>query len=213
MMRAGAHQGIAGLWGKSMLWGKSIRFWSNRRGVAAVEFALIAPILLVMYFMTMEASQAIETSKKVSRVGSMVADLVTQQPTIAKVDLDAIMKIGTLTLQPYNRSVPDITITAIQVTTDATPQVLVVWSRKVVNGVNGVGATAGTATTVPASLRVPGTFLVRVDSTLAYKPIISWTTDSQQKLGFIETLAKGMTMGETYYLRPRRSVTIPCSDC
>ncbi|MBZ9698024.1 pilus assembly protein [Mesorhizobium sp. ESP6-5] len=213
MMRAGAHQGIAGLWGKSMLWGKSIRFWSNRRGVAAVEFALIAPILLVMYFMTMEASQAIETSKKVSRVGSMVADLVTQQPTIAKVDLDAIMKIGTLTLQPYNRSVPDITITAIQVTTDATPQVLVVWSRKVVNGVNGVGATAGTATTVPASLRVPGTFLVRVDSTLAYKPIISWTTDSQQKLGFVETLAKGMTMGETYYLRPRRSVTIPCSDC
>ncbi|MBZ9907648.1 pilus assembly protein [Mesorhizobium sp. BR115XR7A] len=196
-----------------MLWGKSIRFWSNRRGVAAVEFALIAPILLVMYFMTMEASQAIETSKKVSRVGSMVADLVTQQPTIAKVDLDAIMKIGTLTLQPYNRSVPDITITAIQVTTDATPQVLVVWSRKVVNGVNGVGATAGTATTVPASLRVPGTFLVRVDSTLAYKPIISWTTDSQQKLGFVETLAKGMTMGETYYLRPRRSVTIPCSDC
>ncbi|MBZ9683006.1 pilus assembly protein [Mesorhizobium sp. CO1-1-7] len=213
MMRAGAHQGIAGLWGKSMLWGKSIRFWSNRRGVAAVEFALIAPILLVMYFMTMEASQAIETSKKVSRVGSMVADLVTQQPTIAKVDLDAIMKIGTLTLQPYNRSVPDITITAIQVTTDATPQVLVVWSRKVVNGVNGVGATAGTATTVPASLRVPGTFLVRVDSTLAYKPIISWTTDSQQKLGFVETLAKGMTMSETYYLRPRRSVTIPCSDC
>ncbi|TPL98448.1 TadE/TadG family type IV pilus assembly protein [Mesorhizobium sp. B2-3-10] len=213
MMRAGAHQGIAGLWGKSMLWGKSTRFWSNRRGVAAVEFALIAPILLVMYFMTMEASQAIETSKKVSRVGSMVADLVTQQPTIAKVDLDAIMKIGTLTLQPYNRSVPDITITAIQVTTDATPQVLVVWSRKVVNGVNGVGATAGTATTVPASLRVPGTFLVRVDSTLAYKPIISWTTDSQQKLGFVETLAKGMTMSETYYLRPRRSVTIPCSDC
>ncbi|TIT45269.1 MAG: pilus assembly protein, partial [Mesorhizobium sp.] len=42
---------------------------------------------------------------------------------------------------------------------------------------------------------------------------VGWTTDTQQKLGFIETLAKGMTMSETYYLRPRRSVTIPCSDC
>ncbi|MBZ9739377.1 MULTISPECIES: TadE/TadG family type IV pilus assembly protein [unclassified Mesorhizobium] len=207
MMRAGAHLGTAGLWGRS------VRFWSNRRGVAAVEFALIAPILLIMYFMTMEASQAIETSKKVSRIGSMVADLVTQQPTIAKADLDAIMKIGTLTLQPYSRSVPDITITAIQITTDATPKVNVVWSRKVVNGTYSVGATAGTATTVPTALKVAGTFLVRVDSTLAYKPIVSWTTDSQQKLGFVETLAKGMTMSETYYLRPRRSVTIPCSDC
>jgi Flp pilus assembly protein TadG len=207
MMRAGAHQGIAGLWGKS------IQFWSNRRGVAAVEFALIAPVLLVMYFMTMEASQAIETSKKVSRIGSMVADLVTQQPTIAKVDLDAIMKIGTLTLQPYSRSVPDITITAIQVTTDPTPKVLVVWSRKVINGVNGVGATAGTATTVPASLRVPGTFLVRVESNLGYLPIINWQPDTTQKLGLTPSLTTKIPMGETYFLRPRRSVTIPCSDC
>ncbi|MEI9409242.1 TadE/TadG family type IV pilus assembly protein [Mesorhizobium salmacidum] len=207
MMRAGAHLGIAGLWAKS------VRFWSNRRGVAAVEFALIAPILLVMYFMTLEASQAIETSKKVSRVGSMVADLVTQQPSIVKADLDAIMKIGSVTLQPYNRSTPDITITAIQVTTDATPRVLVVWSRKVVNGVNGVGATAGTATTVPATLKVAGTFLIRVESNLNYLPIIGWTTDSQQKLGMTQSLTTAIPMGETYYLRPRRSVTIPCGDC
>ncbi|TIV71910.1 MAG: pilus assembly protein, partial [Mesorhizobium sp.] len=67
----------------------------DRRGVAAIEFAFIVPVLLIMYFITMEASQAIETSKKVSRIGSMVADLVTQQQTVVKANLDAIMKIGT----------------------------------------------------------------------------------------------------------------------
>ena len=51
----------------------------DRRGVAAVEFALIAPLLLSMYFVTMEVSQGIEANKKVGRVGSIVADLVTQQ--------------------------------------------------------------------------------------------------------------------------------------
>ncbi|OBQ67878.1 TadE/TadG family type IV pilus assembly protein [Mesorhizobium erdmanii] len=207
MMRAGAHPGIAGIWRKAA------GFCSNRRGVAAVEFALIVPILLIMYFMTMEASQAIETSKKVSRIGSMVADLVTQQPTIVKADLDAIMKIGTSTIQPYNRSVPNITITAIQVTTDTPPQVKVVWSRKVANGVNSVGATAGTATTVPATLNVAGTFLIRVESNLSYAPIISWSTDSPQKLGLTQSLTTTIPMGETYYLRPRRSLTIPCADC
>ncbi|MEI9426570.1 TadE/TadG family type IV pilus assembly protein [Mesorhizobium sp. Cs1299R1N3] len=207
MMRAGAHLGIA------RLWGKSVRFWSNRRGVAAVEFALIAPILLVMYFMTLEASQAIETSKKVSRVGSMVADLVTQQPSIVKADLDAIMKIGSVTLQPYNRSTPNITITAIQVTTDATPKVNVMWSRKVVNGVYSVATTLPATTTVPATLKVPGTFLIRVESNLNYLPIIGWTTDSPQKLGMTPSLTTAIPMGETYYLRPRRSVTIPCGDC
>ncbi|WP_027054501.1 TadE/TadG family type IV pilus assembly protein [Mesorhizobium erdmanii] len=207
MMRAGAHPGIAGIWRKAA------GFCSNRRGVAAVEFALIVPILLIMYFMTMEASQAIETSKKVSRIGSMVADLVTQQPTIVKADLDAIMKIGTSTIQPYNRSVPNITITAIQVTTDTPPQVKVVWSRKVASGVNSVGATAGTATTVPATLNVAGTFLIRVESNLSYAPIISWSTDSPQKLGLTQSLTTTIPMGETYYLRPRRSLTIPCADC
>ncbi|TPL10895.1 pilus assembly protein [Mesorhizobium sp. B2-4-14] len=207
MMRAGAHLETAGIWSKT------VGFWCNRRGVAAVEFALIVPILLILYFMTMEASQAIETSKKVSRIGSMVADLVTQQPTIVKADLDAIMQIGTSTIQPYNRSTPNITITAIQVTTDTPPKVLVAWSRKVANGVNSVGAAAGSAATVPTTLNVAGTFLIRVDSTLGYQPIISWTADTQQKLGLTAALANGISMGETYYLRPRRSLTIPCSDC
>ena len=34
----------------------------------------------------------------------MVADLVTQQQTITKSELDAIMAIGESLLQPYNRS-------------------------------------------------------------------------------------------------------------
>ena len=203
MMRAGAHLRTTGIWRKA------IRFWSDRRGIAAVEFALIMPLLLIMYFVTMEASQAIETSKKVSRIGSMVADLITQQPTIVKADIDAIMQIGTVTLQPYNRSTPSITVTAIQVTTDATPLVQVVWSRKLVNGVASAGPTP---TTVPATLRVGGTFLIRVDSNLGYTPVITWSAGSQQKLGLTSAF-NNISMGETYYLRPRRSVTIPCSDC
>ena len=80
--------------------------FSDRRGVAAVEFALIVPLLLSMYFVTMEVAQAIEANKKVGRVGNMVADLVTQQQKISKSELEAIMTIGEATLQPYNRSKP-----------------------------------------------------------------------------------------------------------
>ncbi|UDL92803.1 pilus assembly protein [Mesorhizobium sp. PAMC28654] len=206
MVCAGAQVVIA------RIWTKAARFRADRRGVAAIEFAFIVPVLLIMYFTTMEASQAIEASKKVSRIGSMVADLVTQQQTIVKADIDAIMQIGTSTLQPYNRSVPDIIITAIQVTTDATPRVLVVWSRRVVGGVNGVDAAPNTPTTVPASLKIAGTFLIRVQSNLAYKPIITWSAGGEQRLGLTSAF-DSITMGETYYLRPRRSQTIPCGDC
>jgi len=206
MYRAGAHLGISALWARAM------RFCIDRRGVAAIEFAFIVPVLLVMYFVTMEASQAIETSKKVSRIGSMVADLVTQQNTITKADLDAIMKIGTSTLQPYNRSTPKIIITAIQVTTDPTPKVQVVWSRKLDNGASSADAAKDSITTVPTALKIAGTFLVRVESDLAYQPIITWSADSQERLGLTSAFSH-ISMGETYYLRPRRSTTVPCSDC
>ena len=206
MYRAGAHLGISALWARAM------RFCIDRRGVAAIEFAFIVPVLLVMYFVTMEASQAIETSKKVSRIGSMVADLVTQQNTITKADLDAIMKIGTSTLQPYNRSTPKIIITAIQVTTDPAPKVQVVWSRKLDNGASSADAAKDSITTVPTALKIAGTFLVRVESDLAYQPIITWSADSQERLGLTSAFSH-ISMGETYYLRPRRSTTVPCSDC
>ena len=189
-----------------------MRFCVDRRGVAAIEFAFIVPLLLIMYFVTMEASQAIETSKKVSRIGSMVADLVTQQNTITKADLDAIMKIGTSTLKPYNRSTPKIVITAIEVTTATTPKVQVVWSRKLVNGATSVDAAKTSTTTVPTSLKVAGTFLIRVESDLAYVPIIAWSADSQERIGLTSAFSH-ISMSETYYLRPRRSTTIPCGDC
>lgn len=191
---------------------KAIELCSNRRGVAAVEFAFIAPVLLAMYFVTMEVSQAIETSKKVSRIGSMVADLVTQQQTVVKADLEAIMKIGESTLQPYNRSTPKIIITAIQITDETTPQVKVVWSRKMVNGSYLVDAAPDTTTTVPAALKIAGTFLIRVESDLAYRPVITWAADSKKSLGLTAAF-DNISMGETYYLRPRMSQTIPCGDC
>ncbi|MGD9913980.1 MAG: TadE/TadG family type IV pilus assembly protein [Rhizobiaceae bacterium] len=188
------------------------RLLADRRGAAAVEFAFIAPVLLSLYFVTMEVSQGIEANKKVARVGSIVADLVTQQPSIMKSEIDAIMRIGEGTLQPYNRSKPEIIITAIEVTDEATPKVRVVWSRKLVNGAFSAGAAKLSTTTVPEKLNIRNSFLIRVESKLTYTPVITWTADQKAGLGLAAAF-DGISMKENYYLRPRQSMTIPCTDC
>jgi Flp pilus assembly protein TadG len=188
------------------------RLLRDRRGVAAVEFAFIVPLLLSMYFVTMEVSQAIETNKKVSRVGSMVADLVTQQQTISKSELNAILAIGEALLQPYNRSTPTITITAIEITDEPTPKVQVFWSRKLSNGAPSEGAGKGSTTTVPDALKTKGSFLVRVESDLQYKPVIAWAAADKPALGLTAAFSN-ISMLETYYLRPRMSQQISCGDC
>lgn len=188
------------------------RLCKDRRGVAAIEFAFIAPLMLAMYFVTMEVSQGIETNKKVGRVGSMVADLVTQQQAVTPDELKSIMMIGEATLQPYYRSKPKIIITAINISNDSTPKVTVAWSRRMINGVVSVDAKAGTVTTVPTSLKVAGSFLIRVESALDYRPVITWAAGDKQATGLTSAF-DSLAMSETYYLRPRMSPTIDCKAC
>ncbi|WP_269930876.1 TadE/TadG family type IV pilus assembly protein [Aminobacter sp. HY435] len=200
---------------RSMLeqWWMCVDFFArDKRGVAAVEFALIAPLLMALYFLTMEVSQAIETNKKVSRVGSMVADLITQQQTIKSSEVDAVMKIGESILQPYSRSTGKIVITAVEITADAPPRAQVAWSRKLVNGVTTINVPAGTITNVPDALRIAGSFLIRVESDLDYKPVLTWAAENKAAIGLAASF-DSISMGEIYYLRPRMSQTIPCADC
>ncbi len=123
------------------------------------------------------------------------------------------MRIGEATLQPYNRSQPSIVITAIEVTNETTPKVQVVWSRKLVDGAFSAGAAKGvTITNLPPALKVKGSFLVRAEASLDYEPVITWAAASKPTLGLAAAF-DGIAMGETYYLRPRMSTTIPCPDC
>ena len=65
---------------------------------------------------------------------------------------------------------------------------------------------------VPATLKIKGSFLVRVESSLDYKPVITWAASAKPTLGLTAAF-DCISMKETYYLRPRRSTTIPCADC
>lgn len=188
------------------------RLAADRRGVAAIEFAFVAPVLIALYFLTMEISQGIEANKKTGRIASMVADLVTQQQATTKSELDAIMRIGGSVIQPYNRTSPAIYLTAIEITNETTPKVKVAWSRKLVDGVASTYLEKGTVTTVPAKLKIPGTFLVRAESDLDYKPVLTWNAAEKKTIGLAAAF-DDIAMKEEYYLRPRMSQTIPCGDC
>jgi len=186
-------------------------FLRNRRGVAAIEFALIAPLLLTLYFVTIELAQGMETGKKVSRIGSMVADLVAQQGRQVNTgELDPIMEIGEAILQPYNRSRADIVITGIEI--DKNSNVKVKWSRAMRGGVFGRDANAGDTTTVPAELKIPETFLLRVTAELEYLPILAWTAQQKTSVGLLG-MFDHIAMQESYYLRPRMSAEIDCTNC
>lgn len=176
------------------------KFLSDRRGLGAVEFALIAPLLLLIYLGSVDLADGVDTNKKVSRSASVLADLVARQLSVTKNDLDDMFNIGRASLLPYGRSTPKIRITAIRIegTTNAknlTPKVD--WSyANVANFVAKKGAIGD----LPASLVVEGSYFIKVDVELDYKPLNAWISTS-------------IPMSETYYLAPRYTNTVPCTNC
>lgn len=191
------------------------RFVEDRGGVAAIEFAFMAPILICFYLGSMELGQAIEGNKKVGRIASMVGDLVAQQQSVSAESLKGIMDIGAATLKPYTRSAPTIEVTAIEISNQDTPRAVEIWWRRLLPS----GATdGGISTTRPADPAVPddlnerGAFLIRVEASMDYKLVLTYTENGASRFG-LGRFFNGIAMSETYYLKPRRSNTITCSDC
>ncbi len=189
------------------------RLGRDRGGVAAIEFAFVAPVLLVTYFMTMEVSQGLEISKKTGRIAIIVGDLVTQQQSLNKSDLDAIMRIGEAVIQPYNRSKPSVYVTAIEISNEDTPKAKVAWSRKLVDGTASAYLTVGSAVnSVPEKLMIPGSFLIRAEASLEYTPVVVWSAGDVKDLGLVSSFDK-LDMSDRYFLRPRMSQKVTCNDC
>lgn len=193
------------------------RFAKDHRGVAAIEFAFAAPVLVVLYFGSMEISQAIEVNKKVGRISSMVADLMTQKQALTTDELKSIMEIGAATIKPYGRSEPTITATAIQLSDEATPKATEVWWGALAPGdqfTSGASATQAANPAVPTGLNVRNSFLIRVTAALPYKLVLTYKKPQPGDTGLgVAGFWSGIAMSETYYLRPRMSDRITCDAC
>jgi Flp pilus assembly protein TadG len=65
------------------------RWRGDARGVSAIEFAFIAPILILCYFGVAELCGAMLAQRKASHVASEVGDLVAQCQTVAASDFSS----------------------------------------------------------------------------------------------------------------------------
>lgn len=77
------------------------RLGRDRRGVSAVEFALIAPAMIAFYFGLAEITQALLAERRTGHAASAVGDLVAQSSSVSSTDLADIFKISKTIMKPY----------------------------------------------------------------------------------------------------------------
>ncbi|MGD2132140.1 MAG: pilus assembly protein, partial [Maricaulaceae bacterium] len=100
---------------------------ADDRGTAAIEFALIAPILMLLYFAVVELSLALDANRKVSMTASVIGDLVAQADEVSVSEVEAILDAADATMQPLNVGEMELRITSL--TMDGSGDTEVAWSR------------------------------------------------------------------------------------
>jgi len=170
----------------------------NRNGVAAVEFALILPILLTMYFGVVEMGNALTISRRTAMVASTAADLVAQDKTTTATGLKDASAAAKSILTPVDTAPLKIVLSSV--VADANNVGKVDWSCA-----SGAGATPRAKNSnysVPTGLTQANSSVIVAEVTYAYKPMVGST--------YFNPGSYNMT--RTFYARPRKSLKVDKTD-
>ena len=166
------------------------RFASDQRGVSAVEFAILLPLMLTMYLGGVEISQAVSADRKTTLVAHTVGDLTAQVSNVTSADMTNVLNAATAVGYPFPSSNFRVTVTSVCI--DGNGNATVAWSRTL----NGTARSGTVTTSIPSALRIANTSLIWGEASYAYRPTIGWT------------ITGTLTLGDKFFLRPRLSNSV-----
>jgi len=164
----------------------------NRAGTASVELAFLAPVIITLLFGLYEGTQAVLAYMKLINSCQTVADLVTQQKTIASSDIDDFVTGGQMVMAPLSTASLGFAIASVTFDPN-TGAATVAWQ-------DTRNSTAMTnAATLARNYGTKGESVIVVTATYTYS---SW-------LHYV--LPGTLSMSQVAYSRPRLVASIPHS--
>lgn len=170
----------------------------GERGIAAVEFAMIAPIMFFFFVGSVEFSQAITVDRRVTQSASSTADLIARAPStgLSTTQVDNELRIIEQLIEPYELS--QLTVRIVSVKAIGVPGVpgalsyLVDWSRDNRGGTPYARNTPYTS--MPENLLVAGESVIIAEASYNYTPLI-----------FNYFINTAFNLEERFYLKPRNA--------
>lgn len=152
------------------------RFVAARAGVAAIEFAFVLPVMLLLFIGMSQVTVALSMDRKVTLLARTAADLVGRVGTITAAEVDGIMQAASVVLEPYDDSEVSIVLSSVVVEDPdgaGGPDPLaasVCWSRA---NANGTGRTAGDEVPIPPGFDQDGMSFILAEVRMPYRPLFS----------------------------------------
>src|SRR4249920_1346283 len=90
---------------------------SDERGVSAVEFAMLLPLMLTLYLGAVEVSQGIGADRKVTLTARTICDLVSQVSSIGNSDMTNALNASAAVMAPFPTGNLKVTVTSVNTAT------------------------------------------------------------------------------------------------
>jgi Flp pilus assembly protein TadG len=180
----------------------------DRRGTAAVEFALIFPVMLALFFGSFEITNLLMLNLKLTAATEDAADLLAQtrsnQNNVAVSDLTNYWTAATMEMSPYASapySTVGLQLAFASVTFTGAGAAQVAWHHEL-NGATPIStASLPQATLQPLNNNSGTDSVIMVQSNIVYKSPLSWV------------LGTSYTLADIAYNRPRYVLQITCTTC
>lgn len=170
---------------------------SDAGGLAAIEFAFIAPMLILAYFAVAELCGAMLAERKTSHVAAAIGDLVTQYSSLQPGDVANVFAAGQAIMSPNSTTGLKMRVSEVQENATGTAA-SVLWSC---SSSNWTALAAGTPETLQPNLITANQSLVMAETRYAYSAPISMM------------LPSAFNYSKVFYLRPRLIDPIPAPVC
>ncbi|MGE0697515.1 MAG: TadE/TadG family type IV pilus assembly protein [Hyphomicrobiaceae bacterium] len=183
---------------RGLLSGLLARIRRDQRGAAAVEFAMVVPIMFFLLVGAVEFSQALTVDRRVTQSASSTADLIARAPSqgLSLAQVDSELKIIEQLIQPYDISALTVRIVSVKAQAVAgnpgAVSYVVDWSRD--NRGGTPYARNAPYSSIPAGLLVAGESVIVAEATYNYTPLI-----------FNYFIQSAFSLDEKFYLKPRNA--------
>jgi Flp pilus assembly protein TadG len=170
----------------------TLKIFKEKSGVSAVEFALIAPILIMAYLGLTELTLGMMASRRSSHLAASVGDLTAQSETLTNANITDIFAIGASMLDPFVAG-PDLKIRISSITMGADLKAKVVWSDGSNYAPHSVGQVIAEVTSGQLSV---GDSLIKTDVTYKFTSPIG------------NLLPINTDFSDTFYHHPRNGAAV-----
>jgi Flp pilus assembly protein TadG len=146
-------------------------FVRDRAAVSAVEFAVMLPFIVTLYFGAVEFGEGYQVQYKVTETARVVTDLGSQYISIDSPTMSTILGASSQVMTPYPTTSIVVTLSEVQVAANATTGT-VSWSCSL----NGTARTVGSSVAIPTTLQAPSStvYLIFGEVSYPYTPTLGY---------------------------------------